>query len=362
MMDSMNAMDSMQVVVGGVGAVSPAGWGVGVLCEAVRTGGASLPAATEVPRPPRGRPLRHRGVPAPGVRPAWMAHPRLRRASSISVYTVAAAFEALGPSKMEACRSGGCRLGVILTVMTGSVIYSRRFYDEVLREPLTASPALFPETVFNAPASHLGAVLGTPAINYTLVGDPSVFLEGLAVGAGWLVDGRVDAVVVVGAEEPDWLTAEAWEPFARQVPLSGGAGAVLLERRDAGGAVGDIRLTQVAESRAHAGGREQGAALRAVRAELSASGIPEDGWLVDGLSGWRARDAIERGVWADWKGPRCSPLSVLGEGLAAGAAWQMAMAVSAVSEGAASEAWVSVPGINQAAAGARLARLGFSRE
>jgi len=38
-------------------------------------------------------------------------------------------------------------------------------YDETLRDPTTASPLFFPETVFNAPASHIAALLGTTAIN-----------------------------------------------------------------------------------------------------------------------------------------------------------------------------------------------------
>ncbi len=60
--------------------------------------------------------------------------------------------------------------------------YSRRFYEEVLRDPATASPLIFPETVFNAPASHLAAFLGTTAINYTLVGDEGTFLAGTRAG------------------------------------------------------------------------------------------------------------------------------------------------------------------------------------
>jgi 3-oxoacyl-(acyl-carrier-protein) synthase len=37
-----------------------------------------------------------------------------------------------------------------------------------------ASPLLFPETVFNAPASHLAAILGITGASYTLVGDGAV--------------------------------------------------------------------------------------------------------------------------------------------------------------------------------------------
>ncbi len=95
------------------------------------------------------------------------------------------------------------QLGIIVGVMAGNVTYSRRFYEEVLHNPATASPLIFPETVFNAPASHLAAFLGAKVIGYTLVGDDGTFLQGLALAAQWLADDKVDACVVIGAEETD---------------------------------------------------------------------------------------------------------------------------------------------------------------
>src|SRR5205085_9106976 len=103
-------------------------------------------------------------------------------------------------------------------------------YDETLRDPATASPLVFPETVFNAPGSHIAALLGTNAINYTLVGDPGTFLQALALAADWLTRKEVDACLVVGAEEIDWLTSHAFRLFHRNIVLSDGAGAVYLKR------------------------------------------------------------------------------------------------------------------------------------
>src|SRR4029079_3700582 len=118
-------------------------------------------------------------------------------------YAVVAAVEALGADAAPE-RTG--RLGLILCVMSGGVPYSRRVFDEVLKDPPSASPLVFPETVFNAPSSHLATLLGTTAINYTLVGDPGAYLQGVALGADWLQRGRVDGCLVVGAEEIDWAT------------------------------------------------------------------------------------------------------------------------------------------------------------
>ena len=98
-------------------------------------------------------------------------------------------------------------------MLAGLVTYSRRFYEEVLRDPATASPLIFPETVFNAPASHLAAYLGSTAPNCTLVGDDGMFLQGLALAAQWLMEDEIDGCVVIGAEELDWLVPTRYGSF-----------------------------------------------------------------------------------------------------------------------------------------------------
>ena len=211
--------------------MSPAGWGMAAFREALACG-EPLPTKDLV-RPGASRPLQIRSVPAAVPRPAFTSHARLRRTSPIAHYAVAAALEALGPYATNVA-NGSLRLGIVLCVMTGCVNYSRRFYDETLRDPATASPLVFPETVFNAPGSHLAAVLGNTAINYTLVGDPGTFLQGLALGAQWLSHESIDGCAVVGAEEMDWLTADAFRLFNQKVILSDGAGAVRSEERRVG--------------------------------------------------------------------------------------------------------------------------------
>ena len=199
-----------RVFVHGQGAVSPAGWGVPALRASLEQG-RPLPAQP-LPRPGWEKPLQVRIVPPPPARPAYLAHARLRRASPMAHYTVGAALEALG-NDADLVKSGALRLGIVACTMTGGLSYSRRFYQEVLQDPTMASPLVFPETVFNAPASHLSAYLGAGTVSYTLVGDAGAFLQGLAVAAQWLDDGVADACVVIGAEESDWTAADALRLF-----------------------------------------------------------------------------------------------------------------------------------------------------
>jgi len=336
------------IQIAGMGAVSPAGWGVAALREALAT---SRPIDFQsLKRPGWDRPLRVRQVPAPSTRPSFFAHPRLRRSSPVSQYSVAAALEAIGQDAARAS-AGDVRLGIIQCVMSGCVNYSRRFYDEVLRDPAIASPLLFPETVFNAPASHLGALLGTTAINYTLVGDPGTFLQGLALGANWLTEELVDACVIVGTEEMDWLTADAFRLFTRQVTVSEGAGALYLKRgkqSDRSTALGTVTDSHIFFDRA----TRRGAATRMVK-QLA----PDEGTLCDGLTGVASLDQAEAAAWAGWSRSRISPKKFLGEGLMAAAAWQAVIAADMVERGETSAGFVSVVGPNQQAVGARFERL-----
>src|SRR5436190_6837517 len=182
-----------KIYVHGCGAVSPAGWDVDSLIQSVRE--KRVIALKELKRPGWAAHLLVRVVPPTSPRPAFLSHPRLRRASAITHYAVSAALEALGEAASKV-NDGSLRVGVIFCVLTGCVNYSRRFYDEAWRDPATASPLLFPETVFNAPSSHLAALLGSQEINYTLIGDPGTFLQGLALAAEWLSHESLDGCLV----------------------------------------------------------------------------------------------------------------------------------------------------------------------
>lgn len=338
------------IFVCGVGAVSPGGWGVKAFREAlVREEGI---ATKELPQP-GAQPLRVRQVPPASPRPTFLAHPRLRRTSPIAHYSVSSALEALGGDAAKVS-VGGLRLGIVYCALTGCVNYSRRFYDEVLKDPATASPLVFPETVYNSPASHLAALLGTTAINYTVVGDPGTFLQGLALAADWLIERRVDACLVIGAEEMDWLTASAMHLFEPRTIFSEGAGAIYLRPGPAENPLAQLKAVTSAFHFSNARDRE--AAVRRARAELR--GQETCALLCDGLQNLPRVDAAEKSAWSDWSGARISVKTVLGDALMASSAWQCVAAVDALAQNSYDTANVSVAGTNQQAIGAQFVRCG----
>ena len=338
-----------RVFVDGIGAVSPAGWGVAAL-RATLENNVPLPVQP-VARPGWGKPLFVRLVPPPAARPASFAHPRLRRANAITQFTVAAALEALG-ERVSLVQSGAVRLGIIVGVMAGNVNYSRRFYEEVLKDPATASPLIFPETVFNASASHLAALLGSNAICYTLVGDDGTFLQGIALAAQWLADDKVDACLVIAAEETDWLVADAIKLFHPNVVHSAGAGAILLKQGSDSGAIAE--LAAVTDSFPFTQRQTRAAAARRMRDQFppgtkyellctSAQQLPRPG-------------GAESQAWSDWAGVRVAPRTILGEAFLAATAWQCIAACDVIRQNKFAGANVSVVGANQQAIGARFAK------
>lgn len=303
---------SVPVIINGVGAVSPAGWGVAALAESLN---APLPAAASAMRK----------VPPLEAAPAWMKHPRLRRASPISRFAVSAGLEALGMERSARVQQGDIRLGIVVAVVNGCVGYSGKFYGEVLADPATASPILFPETVFNAPASHLAALLGVTGPVCSLAGGPAQFFAAIDMATLWLEQSLVDACLVIGAEESDWLTAEGVHWLMRGLSISEGAGCVLVERGDQG------TLLQSVMQRSVINGSERDEASQALKATLRP--CSRGTLLVDDLAGHSHTDHATRNAWADWSGPRCSPLRHLGHGLGASAAWQTVLAAHAVTTG-----------------------------
>lgn len=335
-----------RVVIAGIGAVSPAGWGVEALVSAIKAGAALEPHrfgradrreidALNAPKPSQDVQVRIR-------------HPRLRRVSGISRFAVAAGLEALDEAKGR-IDFRSARVGVVFCSTCGCVTYSRKFFHEVLDDPSLASPMLFPDTVFNAPASHLAALFGGTGENYTLVGDSGTAAEAVAMAANRLLDGALDLCLVVAAEENDWLIADAVGYFAKSVPIAEGAGALALALSEAP----LPRLDKVTDPQFYDSGAAEPAfgALERMAAQLGVEGGADD-LLLPGTGGFPRLKAVEANVWNGWRGKTMNVKTVMGEGFAAGAMWQMIAAVSALRGGEAKRALVSLPGAYQFAIGA----------
>jgi 3-oxoacyl-(acyl-carrier-protein) synthase len=243
----------------------------------------------------------------------------------------------------------GKSVGLVMCLNAGCVHYSCRFYEEMLRDPATASPLVFPETVFSALASHVAALFENTPLVYTLVGDSASFLQGVALATQWLDSATVDICIVIGAEEANWLLADALWQLEHRAVLSAGAGAIALTchpQLSMG-----VELASITDAHTFGSRLTRAAAAARMRAQLPPFAPAE--LLCDGTSDSVRASAPELRAWQEWPGSRLSPKRVLGEGLMAAAAWQCVAACAAVANSACSAANLSLVGSNQQAIGAR---------
>jgi 3-oxoacyl-(acyl-carrier-protein) synthase len=267
-------------------------------------------------------------------------HPRLRRASAISRFAAVAGTAALRDAELHLGTIDAARIGLIFAISNGGVIYTKRFYRDVVASGAgAASPLLFPETVFNAPASHLAALLGVTGPTYTLVGDGSVGLSAVNMAEDLMSNAGIDFCLVVGAEEADWLLCDAYarwrllrahppiEPFARpprgMIPGEG-AGAILVARR------GAVRINRTHPGNYYKDRRQLAEKAEGLLREMDASSAAAivssaNGTFIDAAEA----TAITRVAPSV---PSYSPTPSLGEGVGASGLWQVIIAAQTARE------------------------------
>ena len=326
----------MSLRLAGLGWVTPLGSSIEEVWAQIRAG-AGAEAAT------LGDSLGERSCLAFSVPSAAIAeavgHPRLRRSSAISRFAVVAGLGALRDATLELDEGKAARTALIFAISNGGVIYTKRFFHEMVHSgAAAASPLLFPETVFNAPASHLAAILGITGASYTLVGDGAVGILALKMAEDSMANPDLDRCLVVGAEEADWLLCDAYrkwrlmraappiEPFAHRpkgMILSEGAGAVLLTRDGKD----DIALERV-----HAGGNFLRQSDLAGQLDTICGELPGAADVMIASANGTFIDAAERAAAAKYF-PRAAVYTAkppLGESVAASAIWQVICAAQAL--------------------------------
>ena len=324
-------VSSPDIGVTGVGVVSPAGWGLPAMLRCLK---GNKPIKETLHKDSvSGREFLRREVPPPDKANSLFRHPRLRRTSPVSRYLTAATFEALGEQRLEQIANNNFRIGIVVSCYTGCVNFSQRFYQEVLDDPLTASPIIFPETVFNAPSSHLSALIGSSDLNYTLVGDDSQFLSALEVGVNWILDDELDAVLVAAGEESNWLSSDALSIFKEAPVLGEGACALLLERSN--NPIAKINL--ITDRLNYTSTVPRAKTLSTMRAQIPE--VSDYDILIEGIN--------EGLLWKGFSGKRLNVREIMGEGFGVSVGWSCAAAAGLIGSGEFNSAIVSGSGRDQ---------------
>jgi 3-oxoacyl-[acyl-carrier-protein] synthase II len=324
----------MSLAIAGIGWVTPLGTGIDSVWERLLNGEEA--SATTISEDFAERVYTVFRVPELAMK--GLAHPRLRRASAISRFAAAAGLHALESAGLKLDTQTAERIALIFAISNGGVIYTKRFYREIVSTGAhTASPLLFPETVFNAPASHVAAILGVTGASYTLVGDGAVGIAAINMANELMKNEALDYCLIVGTEEIDWLLCDAYrrwrllrmappiEPYSNQnrgMILSEGAGAVLLARNGV-----------VSIEHAHPGGyfskRTKAAKiLKSILRDLCQTEIDlvissANGTFIDGAESQALREFIPNALVYTVK-------PALGESVGAAGLWQVIAAAQAL--------------------------------
>ncbi len=308
----------MNATILGMGWITPAGRELAAVQDAILSGAA--PPALSILEGPGTTPLQVLRV-QPDQTSDSDAFPRLRRSGSISHFAVSAAADAaesLTPDQLA-------RTALVFASSDGGVAYTRRFFGDVVeRNPGAGSPLLFPETVYNAPASHIAARLGLVGESLTLVGDVEVGIDAVQVGLELLACGEADYCLVAAAQELDWITAEAYGRWGLTGPergavLSEGAAAIVLGRDGPG-----CRITQISSGRHR---RQNPDAYARIAAEFPQS--PD--FIVSSHSGTRPGLAEHQALQKLFPSqPIATPKTLLGEALGCSSLQQVVCAALAV--------------------------------
>jgi 3-oxoacyl-(acyl-carrier-protein) synthase len=144
-----------------------------------------------------------------------------RRLSRLSRLAVAASSEALADSGIIITDANRERLGVIFSTAFGSTHQTDAFFTSLLEHgPQGAEPILFPDTVPNAPASHV-------AMFHKLQGPNSTFCQNhlsgenaLAYAASLLEGDQADALLAGGGDEISAILLHSLDALGAVKPLS----------------------------------------------------------------------------------------------------------------------------------------------
>lgn len=181
----------------------------------------------------------------------YMPSRSYRRLSRISRMAVAASVEALTDSGLVLESLDKERIAIIVGTSYGSSSHVEDFFISLLKEgPRGAQPLLFPETVPNAPASHIAIFHGITGPNCTFCQNDISAENAIIYARNLLLQNYADIVLVGGAEELSAMLYSCYDAvlalnrlkvdndggvtpqIGGGIVLGEGAGIIVMERLD----------------------------------------------------------------------------------------------------------------------------------
>ncbi|WP_066905247.1 beta-ketoacyl-[acyl-carrier-protein] synthase family protein [Millisia brevis] len=328
-----------QVVITGIGALSSAGEGIDAALDAVLHRRSTTVAVGDD---------RIGRVPFDPARIPAKVRRRMDRPAMLSLVTARAALDDAG---IDVPADGGTtidaeRIGTVLGTGIGPMEAMEAFAAPLFdRGPTAASPAVFPNTVYNAATGQVCMNLGTVGPTTTVTTGHTAGGAAIVYAADLLGRGRADAMLAIGVDTLTDTVIDAYRDLgltgARGYALSEAAVSLVLERsadaRRRGAPILARLLGHAIASDGLGVARTDvtGAGVaRAIRSALDAAGVAADEVVAvySAASGVAAADRGEAAALADVFGatppPIVDPQALLGVPMGVGPAVSVAVAAA----------------------------------
>jgi len=152
---------------------------------------------------------------------------RVKRAAKISKY----ALIAISMAKNDAGFSSleGDKTGIVFSLTHGAMNYTQEIHKSLLTEKeALMSPALFSDSVLNAPAGNAAIAFGIKGPIHTLIGGPPTPIKAIILASQMLTSGAIEKSIVVSSEELNELICQCYTKLGID-RLAEGSAALVLE-------------------------------------------------------------------------------------------------------------------------------------
>ena len=284
----------------------------------------------------------------------WLSPREMRRMDRAGVLAVISARLALEDSGIQIDAANRGRIGVLCGTYLGAVESVEAFLRAMLEEgPQAVSPAIFPNTVWNAAAGQVAIHLGAVGPTSTVTSGHAAGAQALAYAFDLVARDAASAMLVVGVDTLPAALVRGYRDLGLLdgerglAGLAEGAGGLLLERLASASARGAtvqgelLGYGMAADARGVGRVDPEGRGVeRAMRAALANAGIAaaDVATTWSAMGGSAAADGAEAAAIQRvfGSGARvCSPKLVLGDALGASGALAAVLAAAGWSRGAA---------------------------
>ncbi len=238
-------------VITGLGVVSPIGIGKDDFFKALQEGRDGLKEARFLDEPDI---KSSKAYTVDNFAPQEYLGPRgLRNLDRTTLLLLVASKLAMDDAGVEVSETNTDSIGVVTGTTLGSVWSITEFDREILTEGIDfANPALFPNTVINAPSSYVSIKFNIQGFNTTIsTGFPS-FLDALRYALDFLEMGRARVILVGCVESLSWQIFLGFYKLGYLAGIRGEEICCPFDRRRNGAILGEGAVTVVLEAKEQA--------------------------------------------------------------------------------------------------------------